>query len=120
MWLPAGLSSLTRIAIAHGESYVAWTARGACKAVLTGNRLTDWKGAIDRPQVGDWVAGTYSDSLDAFLVAHLLERRTCLIRQASGKRPEPQVIAANVDGELDFTLKELLASSGGQRAARIA
>ena len=86
-----------RIAIAHGESYVAWTARGSCKAVLTGNRLTDWKGAIDRPQVGDWVAGTYSDTLEAFLVAHLLERRTCLIRQASGKRPEPQVIAANVD-----------------------
>ncbi len=29
-------------------------------------------------------------------------------------------IAANVDGELDFSLKELLASGGGQRAARIA
>jgi membrane protein len=29
-------------------------------------------------------------------------------------------IAANADGELDFSLKELLASSGGQRAARIA
>ena len=86
-----------RIAIAHGESYIAWTARGSCKAVLAGNRLTDWKDAIHRPQVGDWVAGSYSDSLDAFLVAHLLERRTCLIRQASGKRPEPQVIAANVD-----------------------
>ena len=28
--------------------------------------------------------------------------------------------AANVDGELDFSLKELLASGGGQRAARIA
>ncbi len=85
-----------RIAIAHGESYIAWTARGACKAVL-GSRATKWKSAIDRPQVGDWVAGSFSESLDAFLVAHLLERRTCLIRQASGKRPEPQVIAANVD-----------------------
>ena len=29
-------------------------------------------------------------------------------------------IAANVDGELDFSLKELLASGGGQRAARLA
>ena len=86
-----------RIAIAHGESYIAWTAGASCKAVLAGSRLTDWKTAIDRPQVGDWVAGTISDSLDAFLIAHLLERRTCLIRQASGKRPEPQVIAANVD-----------------------
>jgi len=29
-------------------------------------------------------------------------------------------VAANVDGELDFSLKELLASGGGQRSARIA
>ena len=86
-----------RIAIAHGESYIAWTGHGSCKAVLAGSRATNWKEAIDRPQVGDWVVGTYSDSLDAFQVAQLLERRTCLIRQASGKRPEPQVIAANVD-----------------------
>jgi ribosome biogenesis GTPase len=86
-----------RIAIAHGESYIAWTSRGACKAILVGKRVTDWQEAIDRPQVGDWVAGTYSESLDAFLVAHLLERRTCLIRRASGKRPVAQVIAANVD-----------------------
>jgi ribosome biogenesis GTPase len=86
-----------RIAIAHGESYIAWTGRGACKAVLAGSRATDWKEAIDRPQVGDWVVGTHSESLDALLIAQLLERRTCLIRQASGKRPEPQVIAANID-----------------------
>jgi len=86
-----------RIAIAHGDSYIAWTERGSCKAVLGGNRVTDWQEAIDRPQVGDWVAGTTSESAEAFVVAHLLERRTCLIRQASGKRPEPQVIAANVD-----------------------
>jgi ribosome biogenesis GTPase / thiamine phosphate phosphatase len=85
-----------RIAIAHGESYIAWTERGPCKAVLAGSRA-GWKEAIDRPQVGDWVAGTFSDSLDAFQVAHLLGRRTGLIRQASGKRPEPQVIAANID-----------------------
>jgi ribosome biogenesis GTPase len=86
-----------RIAIAHGESYIAWTGQGSCKAILVGNRATDWQEAIDRPQVGDWVAGTISESADAFLIAHLLERRTCLIRQASGKRSVPQVIAANVD-----------------------
>jgi ribosome biogenesis GTPase / thiamine phosphate phosphatase len=85
-----------RIAIAHGESYIAWTERGPCKAVLSGSRA-GWKEAIHRPQVGDWVAGNFLESLDAFQVAHLLERRTCLIRQASGKRPEPQVIAANID-----------------------
>jgi ribosome biogenesis GTPase len=79
---------------AHFQSQLA--ALGS-DLILVGSRVTAWKEAIDRPQVGDWVAGTTSESAEAFLIAHLLERRTCLIRQASGKRPEPQVIAANVD-----------------------
>jgi ribosome biogenesis GTPase / thiamine phosphate phosphatase len=85
-----------RIAIAHGESYIAWTGRGTCKAVL-GNQLARWEKAIDRPQVGDWVAGTYSETADSLLIEHLLERRTCLMRQAAGGRAVAQVIAANVD-----------------------
>jgi ribosome biogenesis GTPase len=86
-----------RIAISHGESYVAWTRDGVRKAVLSGRRLASWKLAIDRPQVGDWVAGTYSDSAGALVVEHLLARRTCLVRRASGVRAEAQVIASNVD-----------------------
>ncbi len=85
-----------RIAIAHGESSIAWTARGACKAVLV-NRLDRWREAINRPQVGDWVAGTTAEPGDVLMVEHLLERRTCLMRQASGGRGAAQVIAANVD-----------------------
>jgi ribosome biogenesis GTPase len=86
-----------RIAIAHGESYIAWTARGSCKAALIGRRIAEWKEAADRPQVGDWVAGTYSESSDSLLIEHLLERRTCLMRLAAGERGVAQVIAANVD-----------------------
>ena len=87
-----------RIAIAHGESYIAWSSRGICKAVLAGgNRGDRWQEAIDRPQVGDWVAGSYSESGDTLLVEHLLPRRTSLMRQASGGRGVAQVIAANVD-----------------------
>jgi ribosome biogenesis GTPase / thiamine phosphate phosphatase len=85
-----------RIAIAHGESSIAWTARGTCKAVLV-NRLDRWREAINRPQVGDWVAGTTAEPGDVLMVEHLLERRTCLMRQASGGRGVAQVIAANVD-----------------------
>ena len=85
------------IAIAHGESYIAWSRQGICKAVLVGDRGVTWKEAIDRPQVGDWVAGTYSDSAKALLVEHLLERRTCLMRLAAGEGGTAQVIAANVD-----------------------
>ncbi|MES1172116.1 MAG: ribosome small subunit-dependent GTPase A [Bacteroidota bacterium] len=86
-----------RIAIAHGESYVAWTREGNKTARLTGRRIADWRQAAERPQVGDWVAGTYSDTADCLLIEHLLERRTCLVRMAAGDRGEAQVIAANVD-----------------------
>jgi ribosome biogenesis GTPase / thiamine phosphate phosphatase len=86
-----------RIAIAHGESYIAWTGPGSCKAVLVGKQVARWEKAIDRPQVGDWVAATYSETGDSLLIEHLLERRTCLMRQASGGRAVAQVIAANVD-----------------------
>jgi len=98
--LPAlgGAFTPARIAIAHGESYIAWTDRGACKAVLAGKQADRWQQAIDRPQVGDWVAGTSSESGDALSIEHLLARRTCLMRQASGGRGAAQVIAANVGG----------------------
>ena len=86
-----------RIAIAHGESYVSWTGDGIRKAVLAGRRVAAWRTAADRPQVGDWVAGTYSESAGALVVEHLLQRRTCLVRRAAGARAEAQVIASNVD-----------------------
>jgi ribosome biogenesis GTPase len=86
-----------RIAIAHGESYVSWTRDGVRKAVLSGRRLAAWQTAADRPQVGDWVTGTYSDSAGALVIEHLLERRTCLVRRAAGERAEAQIIASNVD-----------------------
>jgi ribosome biogenesis GTPase len=85
-----------RIAVAHGESYISWTRDGVRKAVIAGRRLADWRGA-DRPQVGDWVTGTYSQSAGALVIEHLLERRTCLVRRAAGERAEAQVIASNVD-----------------------
>jgi ribosome biogenesis GTPase len=86
-----------RIAIAHGESYVSWTRAGVRKAVIAGHRLAEWRVPAQRPQVGDWVTGTYSESSDALVIEHLLERRTCLVRRAAGERNEAQVIASNVD-----------------------
>jgi ribosome biogenesis GTPase / thiamine phosphate phosphatase len=86
-----------RIAIAHGESYDCWTSDGVRKAVLSGRRIGAWKTAAERPQVGDWVAGTYEDTAGALVIEHLLERRTCLIRRAAGGSGEAQIIASNVD-----------------------
>ena len=86
-----------RIAIAHGESYVAWTRAGLRKAVLVGRRADSWQAAIDRPQVGDWISGTDSAAPGTLVIEHLLARRTCLMRRAAGERAEAQIIAANVD-----------------------
>ena len=47
-------------------------------------------------------------------------REAADVSEDSALRRLVSSIAANVDGELDLSLKELLASSGGQRAARIA
>ena len=101
-----------RIAIAHGESYVSWTRDGICKAVLSGRRVGGWKTAAERPQVGDWVTGTYEDSAGALVIEHLLERRTCLARRAAGETGEAQIIAANVD------VVGVVSAFGGGDAAR--
>ena len=85
-----------RIAIAHGESYVSWTRDGVRTAVLSGRRA-GWKTAAERPQVGDWVAGTLDESAGVLVIEHLLERRTCLVRRAAGESGEAQIIASNVD-----------------------
>jgi membrane protein len=47
-------------------------------------------------------------------------REAADVSEDSALRRLVSSVAANVDGELDFSLKELLASSGGQRAAKIA
>jgi len=47
-------------------------------------------------------------------------REAADVSEDSAMRRLVSSIVANVDGELDFSLKELLASGGGQRAARIA
>lgn len=93
----AGDLQPARIAIAHGESYVAWAADGVRKAVIAGRRAVEWTQAIDRPQVGDFVAGTCPPGTKDFLIEHVLPRRTCLLRRAAGEANVAQVIAANLD-----------------------
>lgn len=93
----AGNLQPARIAVAHGESYVAWTTDGARKAVIAGRRSAAWAQATDRPQVGDFVAGTCGGGSEDFLIEHVLPRRTCLLRRAAGEANVAQVIAANLD-----------------------
>ncbi|MCB9701510.1 MAG: ribosome small subunit-dependent GTPase A [Myxococcales bacterium] len=49
------------------------------------------------PAVGDWVVIADNPGGGMATVEAILPRRTCLIRQAAGRRTAPQVVAANVD-----------------------
>ena len=79
-------------------------------------------GWVAKLQGNGWVLARDASAIrvgDVFQM-FVFGREAADVSEDSGIRRLVSSIAANVDGELDFTLKELLASSGGQRAARIA
>lgn len=51
----------------------------------------------ERPAVGDWVAARMVEGESRALVQTLLPRKTCFSRDASWRKTQEQVIAANVD-----------------------
>ncbi len=106
-----------RIAIAHGESYVAWTADGVKTAVIVGSRSHVWQTPAERPQVGDWIAGRQPDASGPLFIEQLLTRKTCLMRRAAGERMEAQVIASNID--VVGVVSALDTNMSGARAQRL-
>lgn len=83
-----------RVAVAHRGAYDLLTPTGPATAQVTGRLRHAAADARDLPVVGDWVA---LDPAPPHLIRHVLARRTLLVRQASGRRTEPQPLAANVD-----------------------
>lgn len=77
--------------------YVVRAADGDRRASLAGKFRHEATGdKTNLPSVGDWVAIRLTGSDEAVIHA-LLPRRSFLVRKVSGDRPEPQVLAANVD-----------------------
>lgn len=79
-------------------------------------------GWVAKLQGNGWVLARDASAIrvgDVFQM-FVFGREAADVTEDSALRRLVTSIAANVDGELDFTLKELLASGGGQRAARIA
>jgi ribosome biogenesis GTPase len=72
------------------------TPDGPLAAVVSG-RLQHASSAVDLPAVGDWVCTTPPTDPGPVSIVHRFERTTVLTRRASGRRTEPQVLAANVD-----------------------
>jgi ribosome biogenesis GTPase len=87
-----------RVAIEYQDRYHLLGAGGALWAQLSGTLLREANTErLRRPAVGDWVAVQPSEGEGMATIVHLYERRTRFVRQAAGRKPGVQVVAANID-----------------------
>jgi ribosome biogenesis GTPase / thiamine phosphate phosphatase len=78
-----------RIALAHRDQFLIWTATGEVTATISGHLRHQQSGP---PAVGDWVT-----LRDGGIITDILPRRTKLSRKEPGRRMREQVLAANMD-----------------------
>jgi ribosome biogenesis GTPase len=102
-WTPLLAEAMSRLDPQLSPARVACCLRGRLRlldgretrpARLAGRLRHGADNALDLPAVGDWVAMRPGGES---LVEHLLPRSSLLVRNAAGRRTEPQVVAANVD-----------------------
>ncbi len=88
-----------RVAIEYGGLYRVLLPSSSTTELeeLTASLPGKWRLAmpLDVPAVGDWVGLRASG--DGWSIEYRFERRTQFVRQASGRRTQPQVVGANVD-----------------------
>lgn len=72
------------------------TAEGTVLAHMTGRLRHRCPTRIDQPAAGDWVVVDLHDD-DGPGVIDVLPRSSRIVRQAAGRRTEPQVVGANLD-----------------------
>jgi ribosome biogenesis GTPase / thiamine phosphate phosphatase len=112
----------------RGVFTVRGTGGGEQQAVVAG-RLRHRTSAGELPVVGDWVAVRAPGATSgAAVIQAVLARRTVIARKVAGDRPDPQVLAANVDVVVvmmgldgDYNLRRLerylaVAGAGGAEA----
>ena len=102
-----------RITAEHRERYIVLTDKGELEAEIIGNLRFSATDRSGFPAVGDWVALSVFNELDAIIHA-IYPRQSILERQAVGKFGEKQIIATNIDYALilqavdrDFNLNRL-------------
>lgn len=84
-----------RVLVGHKGYYDLIGAAGRLMAVpVTATLRRGAAGPADFPAVGDWVLVGSGDEPD---IAARLPRKTVIVRRATGRVPEAQVLAANVD-----------------------
>ncbi len=87
-----------RVAIEYQDRYHLLGQDGALWAQLSGILLREANAErLRRPAVGDWVGVQPVEGEGMATIVHLFERRTRFVRQAAGRKPGVQVVAANID-----------------------
>lgn len=85
-----------RVAIAHRNHYLLYTATGELTADITGKLRYHAAGPQDLPAVGDWVVIQTQSPQQATIHA-ILPRKSKFSRKTAGSRTEEQIVAANID-----------------------
>ncbi|GAB4526077.1 MAG: ribosome small subunit-dependent GTPase A [Haliangiales bacterium] len=87
-----------RVVVEYQDRYHLQGADGLLWAQLSGALLRDSRrDRLQRPAVGDWVAVQPAAGDGMGTISGCYQRRSCFVRQAAGRRPGLQVVAANVD-----------------------
>ena len=81
-----------RVVAEHRGAYQLVTEAGPRVAELTGKLRRDASDRLSLPGVGDWVALGPDGRIEA-----VLPRHSVFVRKQAGQRPEPQIVAANID-----------------------
>lgn len=106
-----------RVAVEYQDRYHLLGAEGPLWAQLSGTLLREANTTrVRRPAVGDWVGVQPSAGEGMATIVHLFERRTRFVRQAAGKKPELQVVAANIDAV--FVVTSFLQDFNARRIER--
>lgn len=85
-----------RITAEHRERYIVLTEKGELEAEIIGHLRFSASERSGFPAVGDWVALSVHNEVDAIIHA-IYPRQNILERQAVGKFGEKQIIATNID-----------------------
>jgi ribosome biogenesis GTPase len=85
-----------RIAVEQKELYHVFTETGDLPARITGKMRHEARGRVDFPAVGDWVALSDSNGIEA-TIQGILPRKSKLSRKIAGKTVDEQILSTNID-----------------------
>ncbi len=105
---------IARVIAVHKDKYVVTKGGDDIFAEITGKLMYAKESAVDLPTTGDWVYVDFLENDNYAIIYDIAVRKTLIKRKKSGKTPDYQLIAANIDvafivqsADLDFNLNRL-------------